>query len=398
MIACFSSSARYSAFSNRISRVGKTASAKSRQVPINPRKDLLPARSPSWRSILSSRLLYSSGSGWPSSKRCAGRGGGVNFGSGSPWAYTRRHSGQRSVRPRSSASRMTSISLMLGLPSGAPAGVRTRSRAGHLRTAPAEHRRSPGPGRAASGRRRCPPSGRRRRRATDSTFRTRRAGRGGCRRPRRRDGSLRQSRSSAPPDLLAQSLLRDFTDSRGGKAIANLQPLGQLELGDQLLAQEEVVELGERERGAGAQHHARAGPFAEDVVGDGDDGHVQHGGMAQDQVLDFLGADLLAPSVDQILLAALPDQISARVHAHHVTGAIEAVVGEGRAVVLGGPVVAPDRVGPAALELTDLAGPDLLAVVVDDADLVARRRRATLSVDDHVDRIVEARGTEEALG
>src|SRR5207244_7906937 len=135
-----------------------------------------------------------------------------------------------------------------------------------------------------------------------------------------------------------------------------------------------------------------------DLVGDGDDRHVQHGRVAQDQVLDFFRADLLAAAVDQILLAALHDDISTRVHAHHVAGAVEAVVGEGRAIVLGGPVVATDRIGPAALELPDLAGRDLVAIVVDDANLVAVRRGAALRLHDHLGRIAGPCRAEQALG
>ncbi|PYM16696.1 MAG: hypothetical protein DMD81_11765 [Candidatus Rokuibacteriota bacterium] len=72
MIACFSSSATYSAFSS-LAYGGNIASARSRHVAMRPRKLLLPARSPSWRSILIKSVLYSSGSGSPSSNRYVGR-------------------------------------------------------------------------------------------------------------------------------------------------------------------------------------------------------------------------------------------------------------------------------------------------------------------------------------
>src|SRR5688500_8292529 len=111
MMACLSSSARYSALSSFDSWSGKTASARSRHVAMKPRKLLLPARSPSWRSILRSSARYSSGSGSPSSKRWAGRlTVHVSRGRGSPCAYARRQNGHSSVRPPRSASSISRIS------------------------------------------------------------------------------------------------------------------------------------------------------------------------------------------------------------------------------------------------------------------------------------------------
>ena len=89
--------------------------------------------------------------------------------------------------------------------------------------------------------------------------------------------------------------------------------------------------------------------------GIGDAGDVLHRGMRQDQILDFLGADLLAAAVDQVLLAALDHVVAGRVLAHQIARAIEAVRGEGLRVVLGRAVIAAQRVGSARAELADLA-------------------------------------------
>ena len=203
-------------------------------------------------------------------------------------------------------------------------------------------------------------------------------------------GSLRAT-------LVPERLLRDFTDGRGGKSIAQLQALGELELGDAPLGEQEPVQLLQGQRRARSHDHAGAGPLAEHGVGHGHHRHVEDGGVTQDEVLDLLGADLLTAPVDQILLAALHDQVAAGMAAAPDPGAIEAVGGEGRAVVLLGSIVAADRVGPTAQQLAHLAVGDVVALLVHDADLVVGRHRASLGSDHDLLGIAAARVAEQAL-
>src|SRR5690242_17706461 len=101
--------------------------------------------------------------------------------------------------------------------------------------------------------------------------------------------------------------------------------------------------------------------------------------MTDDQLLDLLGMDFLHATVDDVLdppLDRVEDAFRSPVPAGEVAGAVEAVRGEGRAVVRRGAVVAADRIRAARGQLTDIAVRDLpLATGFEDPDLVARRYR-----------------------
>ena len=63
--------------------------------------------------------------------------------------------------------------------------------------------------------------------------------------------------------------------------------------------------------GLGVHHvHAERNLDGADLIGHRHAGHVLHGGMGKDQVLDFLGADLLATAVDQVLAASFDDIVA----------------------------------------------------------------------------------------
>ena len=61
-----------------------------------------------------------------------------------------------------------------------------------------------------------------------------------------------------------------------------------------------------------SQDEAGAHPLAEHRVRVGHAGHVEHGRVAQDEVLHLLRADLLAAPVDQVLDPALDHVVAGR--------------------------------------------------------------------------------------
>ena len=125
-----------------------------------------------------------------------------------------------------------------------------------------------------------------------------------------------------------------------------------------------------------AQDDAGAHALAEIGVGHGDAGDVLHRRMRQDQVLDLLGADLLAAAVDQVLLAALDHVVARGMLAHQIARAVEAVGGESRGVVLGRAVISAQRVGPAAAEFADFARRHDVVVLVEKPHFVVGADRA----------------------
>ncbi len=157
-----------------------------------------------------------------------------------------------------------------------------------------------------------------------------------------------------------------------GKSLTTSSRSGSLNLAISLRLQERDQFL-QRQRPARAQDHAGAHLLAHRRVGHRHAGHVLHRRVHQDQVLDLLGADLLAAAVDQVLLAALDDVVARRMLAHQVARAIEAVGRELARVVLGHAVVAAQRVRAAARQFADFAVGHFAAVVVDQ--LAPRRRR-----------------------
>ena len=120
--------------------------------------------------------------------------------------------------------------------------------------------------------------------------------------------------------------------------------------------------------------------------------------MREDEVLNLLRADLLAATVDQVLLAPLDDVVAGGVPAHQVAGAVEAVRRECARVVLGHVVVAAQRVRPADQQLSDLTVRHGVAVLVDDQDLVVVANRPAGGLEPNVLRVVEAYEHQQALG
>src|SRR5208282_3750015 len=102
-----------------------------------------------------------------------------------------------------------------------------------------------------------------------------------CRRPRRRQFRYR----------LDQRLLRHLAESGQWKIVHDLEPLGQLELGD-LLGGEETDQLVESQSLPLVWNDAGAHALAQGGVGHGDASRVLHRRMLQDQILDLLAADL----------------------------------------------------------------------------------------------------------
>ena len=93
-------------------------------------------------------------------------------------------------------------------------------------------------------------------------------------------------------------------------------------------------------------------------------------GVAVEDILDLLGAEVFAAADDEVLLAAGDDEAAFRRHPGEVAGAEEAVGVEGAVVV--GPVRVADEVLRAAGgDLAFLAVGDEVAMVVDEAQLVA---------------------------
>src|SRR5439155_8043130 len=106
------------------------------------------------------------------------------------------------------------------------------------------------------------------------------------------------------------------------------------------------------------RYHASAHLLAQVGVGHRYAGDVLHRRVPEDQILDLLGADLLAAAVDKVLLPAFDDVVSGRVQAHQVAGPVEALRRKLARVVFGHAVVAAQGRGPAAGELADLTPRD----------------------------------------
>ena len=183
-------------------------------------------------------------------------------------------------------------------------------------------------------------------------------------------------RPAWPPASPTSAFFDTLPNVDTGKVVQHLQPLGQLELRDLLVAQE--LRPGPRSVSACparriTQAHIRSPSTGSGIRHAGD---VLHRRMLQDQVLDLLGADLLAAAVDQVLLAALHHVVPRRMLPHQIARAVEAVGRERPRVVLRRAVVAAQRVRSARAELADLAERHLVVVVVDQPHLVVRATRA----------------------
>ncbi|EYT83418.1 hypothetical protein CF54_07490, partial [Streptomyces sp. Tu 6176] len=181
------------------------------------------------------------------------------------------------------------------------------------------------------------------------------------------------------------------------EGVDELDAVGHL-VGGQSPFAHEPPQGGGAQLGAAAQDDVGAAAFAEVVVGDGDDGDVVDRRVAEDDVLDLLGGDLLAAAVDLVLAASFDDEVAAAGEPDEVAGAVEAVRGEGARVVLGGPPVAADGVGAAGEQVSGLAGGDVAVGVVHDADLVVRADGPALGGDDGLLVVVQPGVVDQSFG
>ena len=121
-----------------------------------------------------------------------------------------------------------------------------------------------------------------------------------------------------------EALLRHLAEIGERQIIEDEQALGKLDL-RHLLGFEKADQLVEGERAAGLRHDAGAHALAELGIGHRHAGDVLHRVVREDEVLDLLGADLLAAAIDEILLAALDHVVAGRMLAHQIAGAVEAI-------------------------------------------------------------------------
>ena len=77
--------------------------------------------------------------------------------------------------------------------------------------------------------------------------------------------------------------------------------------------------------GAGLQHDEGAGRLAPFLVGPGDDGDFEHGGMLDEHALDLDGRDVLAARDDDVLAAVLQLDIAVGVPHAEIAGVEPAV-------------------------------------------------------------------------
>src|SRR5207237_1220954 len=140
--------------------------------------------------------------------------------------------------------------------------------------------------------------------------------------------SPRRLSSELAVDVLAQVLLGDLADAGQRERVDHLESLRQLEFRD-LLCMQERDELRQGQTRTRPQDDVGAGALTEDRVRHGHRGHVEHTRVGKDQVFDLLGRDLLTATVDQVLRAALDDQVAELAESHDITTAVVAVAGEG---------------------------------------------------------------------
>ncbi|CAJ7666223.1 Uncharacterised protein [Burkholderia pseudomallei] len=195
---------------------------------------------------------------------------------------------------------------------------------------------------------------------------------------------------------VAQRFLAGLADAGFRKARHEFDAIGNLERGEPVVAQMPLQR--ERGRRGRARDDERARALAEQRIGHRDERRVADLRMREQQVLDFLGGYFFAAAIDLVLVAALDDEVAFFGAAHAVAAAIEAVGRERGRMMLGEPVVAADRIGPAHLQFADLARRDGAARLVDDAHFVGGRHRPTLRTRDARGRIVEPRAADEAFG
>lgn len=123
--------------------------------------------------------------------------------------------------------------------------------------------------------------------------------------------------------------------------------------------------------GVRAQHHDGGDVFAELLMRDGEHAGLQHRRMAQQDLFDLQGRDLLPAAVDDVLDAADDEEVAVGVEIAEVAGPEPAVAEGGpcRRLVI---IIAAAHVRPAQHDLAMLAARKRAARPVHDRDLGAR--------------------------
>ena len=124
-----------------------------------------------------------------------------------------------------------------------------------------------------------------------------------------------------------------------------------------------------------AGDHDRADALAQRRVRDGDHRHVRHRRVGDQQVLDFLGRDVLAAADDDVLEPVGDGQAPAGVDPPDVPGP-EPAAGQERGRVQRRVGVAGEQLGAAGEDLALLAVGHVAAGGIHQAHLVARQQRA----------------------
>ena len=126
-------------------------------------------------------------------------------------------------------------------------------------------------------------------------------------------------------------------------------------------------------RAAGSWLDVGGDGFAPFVVGYADDGGLQHGGVAGEDVLDFLGVDVLSAADDHVLGPPDQRQVAVGVEVADVAG-VQPAVDDDAGGFVGAAQIAAHDVGAGDDDLAIHPGRHLGAGVVDDADLLTRKR------------------------
>ena len=129
----------------------------------------------------------------------------------------------------------------------------------------------------------------------------------------------------SPGQQLAQSPPAHLAHAGLGEGVDDLDQVGVFP-GGQAGVAEEGAELreGRRRRGVFGEH-VGAGPFAEVLVGDGDDDRVSDSRMREQLLLDLLGGDLLAAAVDAVGTATAHHEVAGGAEFGDVAGPVPAV-------------------------------------------------------------------------
>ena len=166
----------------------------------------------------------------------------------------------------------------------------------------------------------------------------------------------------------AKLVLLDLLRRCHREDVEEVNVLRNLEPGDLVLAEHLNVML--RKRNAVGRNDECSRLFAVLLRGAADDRNVLHAGHRAEEVLDFLGRDVLAASDDEILEASGDVVVAVLVHAADVAGVEPAVRVDALRRLLGHLVVAEHVVEATAADFAvRIDGRDLAGLGVDDGHL-----------------------------